>query len=67
MRVDKQGIPQLRYTISAYDEESLVAGLVQSLRILIAAGAVEVGTQHLEGERFKAQGKDLSFLGGHSL
>ena len=65
--VDKQGIPKLHYTISTYDEESLVAGLVQSLRILIAAGAVEVGTQQLEGERFKAQGKQLSLPEGHSL
>lgn len=69
VRVDKHGIPKLQYTISSYDEESLVAGLVQSLRILIAAGAVEVGTQQLEGERFKAQGKQFTSWGrgGFSL
>jgi len=56
VRIDKNRLPVINYKISPYDEESLVAGLEQSLRVLIAAGALEVGTQHLHGERFKAQG-----------
>lgn len=56
VRIDKNGLPIINYKISAYDEESMMAGMVQSLRVLIAAGAVEVGTQQLTGERFKAQG-----------
>lgn len=62
VRIDKRGLPVINYSISPYDQESLMAGLVQSLRVLIAAGALEVGTQQLRGERFKAKGKVLQTL-----
>lgn len=56
-KIDKKGRTVLKYKLSAYDEKTLLAGIVQSLRVLIAAGAVEVGTQQTDGERFKAEGK----------
>ncbi|KAG0612420.1 hypothetical protein M758_6G026300 [Ceratodon purpureus] len=55
-KIDNKGFPVFNYHISSYDEETLIAGMVQSLRVLIAAGAVEVGTQQLDGERFKVEG-----------
>lgn len=60
--IDKQRDPVFNYSISAYDEESLVAGMVQSLRVFIAAGAVEVGTQQLDGERFNAESESITFI-----
>lgn len=60
--VDKQGLPVFNYSISPYDEESMVAGLEQCSRVLIAAGAVEIGTQQLHGERFKVEGKQPSTI-----
>jgi len=60
--LDKQQEPIFRYSISKYDEESLVAGIVQSLRVLVAAGAVEVGTTQLDAERINVKGKFISSL-----
>jgi long-chain-alcohol oxidase len=59
VKLDKEHLPIFNYSISKYDEESLVAGIVQSLRVFIAAGAVEVGTQQLDGERFIVDGTKL--------
>lgn len=59
VRIDKNQLPVINYKISRYDEESMLAGLEQSLRVFIAAGAIEVGTQQLQGERFKAQGASM--------
>ena len=56
VKIDKDRDAVFNYSISMYDEESILAGMVQSLRVLIAAGAVEVGTQQLDGERFHVQG-----------
>ncbi|OVA18366.1 Glucose-methanol-choline oxidoreductase [Macleaya cordata] len=46
----------LRYKIDRRDEDKLKRGMEKMLRILVAAGAEEIGTQHCEGKRLKVKG-----------
>ncbi|EFJ31433.1 hypothetical protein SELMODRAFT_87621 [Selaginella moellendorffii] len=55
-------LPKVTYTISAEDEKTLKAGAEKAIRVLIAAGAVEVGTQHPDGDSLVVEGSDEKAL-----
>lgn len=53
---------RITHTLNKEDQENTRAGLKEALRILIAAGAVEVGTHQSDGQIFKCKGTTAADL-----
>jgi choline dehydrogenase-like flavoprotein len=46
IKIDRQGIPKIDYTLNSDDLRRLTEGVVQAARVMEAAGAVEVNSPH---------------------
>lgn len=57
--VEADGTPVITYTLNAADEETALVGIEKGLRVLIAAGATEIGTHQQDGERLSLKGIDI--------
>lgn len=58
--VEGDGTPVITYSMNAADEATALEGIETGLRVLIAAGATEVGTHQQDGERFSLKGAQIA-------
>ncbi|CAG8665553.1 16307_t:CDS:2 [Cetraspora pellucida] len=58
IKIDSKGLPKLDYKLSPHDAESVIAGILTSLKILVAAGATKIGTCQTEVEEFEIVGEN---------
>lgn len=65
VRVAADGTPAITYTLNAADEATALEGIEKGLRVLIAAGATEVGTHQQDGERFSLKGMHIPTIKPH--
>lgn len=59
--IDKKGRPRIHYSLSPTDAEHIQQGIEAALRVMAAAGAVEVGTLHAGLPYFHLTGNDTDF------
>lgn len=55
--LDKDGNPQIHYSLSTRDGAHLMRGILESMRIHRAAGALEIGGPHTTPHVYRANGK----------
>jgi choline dehydrogenase-like flavoprotein len=62
VKMDSNGLPRIYWTLSEHDTNSLIMGVEQSIKILVAAGASEVRPAHSSMQPFRGLYKSIKDL-----